>query len=209
MSKNLTEVDEYTASVTVPEDGDNRNAASVETPFQALANRSLNAKNRLSVVEARGHIVEAKFAYGDGGATPIATCTDGNGWQDIASVTLTEVQAGDLVVAHGFAVAHADEAWSAPHYLHGRTRLTQHPSGGSEAMIGGETFFTLQMAAELVTSITFDNKTIPISAAVVLASGNNNTITMQGDKGVTNGSADLEFSDLWGLTVLVYRNVST
>ncbi len=36
----LTEADAYTADVTVPEDGDSRNAASVEGPFQALANRT-------------------------------------------------------------------------------------------------------------------------------------------------------------------------
>lgn len=40
MPKNLTEVDEYTADVAVPVGSDARTAASVETPFQALANRT-------------------------------------------------------------------------------------------------------------------------------------------------------------------------
>lgn len=47
MSKNLTEVDTFTANVTVPEDGiDLRSAATVETPFQALANRATYLKAR-------------------------------------------------------------------------------------------------------------------------------------------------------------------
>lgn len=40
MAKNLVDVNTYPANVTVPEDGDARNALSVETPFQQLANRT-------------------------------------------------------------------------------------------------------------------------------------------------------------------------
>jgi len=40
MAHALTESSTFTASVTVPDDGDVRNAASVETAFQALANRT-------------------------------------------------------------------------------------------------------------------------------------------------------------------------
>lgn len=49
MAKNLVEVDAHTTPVTVPEDGDARNAASVETPFQALANRTNRANLRLNI----------------------------------------------------------------------------------------------------------------------------------------------------------------
>lgn len=44
MAKVLTEVDAFDASITVPEDGDTRNAASVETPLQSLANRTKNLR---------------------------------------------------------------------------------------------------------------------------------------------------------------------
>jgi hypothetical protein len=53
MPTNLTEVDEFTADVTVPEDGDDRNAASVEVPFQALANRTKYAKARLDELKLK------------------------------------------------------------------------------------------------------------------------------------------------------------
>lgn len=51
MPTNLVEADEFTASVTVPEDGDDRNAASVETGFQALTNRTRNLVNRLGALK--------------------------------------------------------------------------------------------------------------------------------------------------------------
>lgn len=47
MSHNLTEVDTFSANVTVPDGGDPRTAASVETPLQALANRTKNLNGRL------------------------------------------------------------------------------------------------------------------------------------------------------------------
>jgi hypothetical protein len=46
MAKSLTDVDTFTTPVVVPEDGDSLVAASVETPFQALANRTLNLDKR-------------------------------------------------------------------------------------------------------------------------------------------------------------------
>lgn len=45
MSAALVEVSEFTTSVVVPEDGDPRDAASVEVPFQALTNRALFLRN--------------------------------------------------------------------------------------------------------------------------------------------------------------------
>lgn len=51
MAENLIEVDEHTANVTVPEDGDLRSAASVRVAFQALANRSRHAKGRIDAMQ--------------------------------------------------------------------------------------------------------------------------------------------------------------
>lgn len=45
MAKNLVEVATFTANVSVPEGADARTAASVETPFQALANRTKYLKD--------------------------------------------------------------------------------------------------------------------------------------------------------------------
>jgi hypothetical protein len=47
MPSTITEVSAFTAPVTVPADGDVRNAASVDGAFQALANRTLYLRNAL------------------------------------------------------------------------------------------------------------------------------------------------------------------
>jgi hypothetical protein len=47
MSHPLTEADAFTADVSVPDDGDDRNAASVEVPLQALTNRTRYLLNLL------------------------------------------------------------------------------------------------------------------------------------------------------------------
>lgn len=47
MSRTIVEVDEFTTDVTVPEDGDPRNVASIDPAWQALSNRTRNSKNRL------------------------------------------------------------------------------------------------------------------------------------------------------------------
>lgn len=47
MATPIVEVDEYTANVVAPEGGDVRNAASVRTPLQALANRTKYMADRL------------------------------------------------------------------------------------------------------------------------------------------------------------------
>jgi hypothetical protein len=53
MPSNLTEADEFTESVQVPDDGDDRNAASVETSFQALTNRTRNLWNLLEAYTSK------------------------------------------------------------------------------------------------------------------------------------------------------------
>lgn len=50
MSHNLTETETYAANVTVPDDGDARNAASVESAFQVLADRSKYLKAKADLV---------------------------------------------------------------------------------------------------------------------------------------------------------------
>ncbi len=108
MSKNLTEVDEYTANVTVPEGGDARTALSVETPFQALANRSLNAKNRLD-----GHdtklaaipmaVIDARFEAGNQDGTMKVSPAGNDGWQDVLSETgLATPAVGDRIIVEAY-----------------------------------------------------------------------------------------------------------
>jgi hypothetical protein len=55
MAVDLTESDTFTATVTVPEAGDDRKAASVVPAFQALANRTKNLKGRLDDFLADPH----------------------------------------------------------------------------------------------------------------------------------------------------------
>lgn len=50
MPLNLIEEDEFTAIITVPEDGDDRNAASIVPAFQGLTNRTRNARTRLDAL---------------------------------------------------------------------------------------------------------------------------------------------------------------
>ena len=59
MPKNLTDVATFTDPVSVPVDTDARNAASVEVPFQALANRTRQLKDQLetSIVPGTGEFI--------------------------------------------------------------------------------------------------------------------------------------------------------
>ncbi len=51
MAKTLTDVDIFDPLITVAEAGDARDAASVETSFQGLANRTFNSKGRLDALD--------------------------------------------------------------------------------------------------------------------------------------------------------------
>lgn len=53
MPQNITDVDEFTDPCTAPADGDTRNAASVLTPFQKLANRTRYLYNVLTSTGVR------------------------------------------------------------------------------------------------------------------------------------------------------------
>lgn len=72
MPTNLTDVDTFTDPVSVPAAGDNRTSASVETPFQALANRTRNLKNRADGIDAANHTWSGTNSHG-GTATFTAT----------------------------------------------------------------------------------------------------------------------------------------
>lgn len=59
----LTEVDEYTPQVAVPNPGEDRTSASIRPGFQSLANRSLNAKNRIATLEGSAGRLAAANAW--------------------------------------------------------------------------------------------------------------------------------------------------
>lgn len=90
MPLTLTEVDTYTADVTVPEGGDARTAASVEGPFQALANRTLHLKGRVEDVEDEIDGLQAANAYGRYFVTGTPDGSD--------RFTLTQIAAHELTV---------------------------------------------------------------------------------------------------------------
>jgi len=92
MAHNIVDVDTWTASVAVPDDGDAANAASVEAGMQDLADRTLYLRNRLPSAAASYQIVvpafctyneNSRFLYDYGGAAcpfPVhADTTDAGG----------------------------------------------------------------------------------------------------------------------------------
>lgn len=68
MAHNLTEGGTYAANVTVPDPGDPRTAASVELPFQQLADRTNNHQTRLTAAETN---ITAIKAVSPGAATSL------------------------------------------------------------------------------------------------------------------------------------------
>lgn len=70
MSHSLTEADEFTTSVVVPDDADTANAASVAAAIQPLANRTKNLNGRLTTAESDIDSLES------GKVTGPATATD-------------------------------------------------------------------------------------------------------------------------------------
>jgi hypothetical protein len=65
MATDLVEVDEWTAAVTVPEDGDDYDAASVELPLQALTNRTVRLNSRVDAVPDQPYTWSAPQAFED------------------------------------------------------------------------------------------------------------------------------------------------
>jgi len=64
--KTLTEANTFTSAITVPENGEDRNALSIESPFQALTNRTRNILNRLLALENF-----ATYTMANVGGTPV------------------------------------------------------------------------------------------------------------------------------------------
>lgn len=92
MPLTLTEVDTYPANVSVPSDGDTENAASVQTAFQALANRTKYLKSRVDA------LIEAVTA----GAVYAEIASNGSGIAEGAKFPLTLVsQSGGFSIDAG------------------------------------------------------------------------------------------------------------
>lgn len=64
--ENLTEFDEFTESVSVPEPGDDRTASSVVGAFQALANRSRYLLSRITAFASQPHTWTAAQRFNAG-----------------------------------------------------------------------------------------------------------------------------------------------
>ena len=62
MPTNLTDVSTFTSPVAVPADGDARNAASVETPFQSLSNRTKYLKDTIEAGSTKIRLVSSTAA---------------------------------------------------------------------------------------------------------------------------------------------------
>lgn len=97
--KILTEADVFTASVTVPENGDPRDAPSVETPFQALVNRTRNLANRLArrEVYCQCTIPDGTGPYSGGALAPLSIVSQSGGFT-VASSRLVPPTAGKYLV---------------------------------------------------------------------------------------------------------------
>jgi len=91
MPQNITDVDEFTDPVQVPEDGEAATGASQLLGAQDLSNRTRNLKNRVDAHEARLDEIDAANAFG----RYAVSGTPASG----AKFTLTEVAANELTVA--------------------------------------------------------------------------------------------------------------
>lgn len=94
MSHTLTPVSTFSTPLTVPDDGDACNAASVETPFQSLVNQTqvlfnglLNLKVRPSLRSVNGTDIVI-------GAVPMIVGTEGGSWKALAYAGSTYTPAG-------------------------------------------------------------------------------------------------------------------
>src|SRR5690349_5039322 len=90
MARNIVEVDTFTSTVTVPEDGDTRNVASIDPAWQALTNRTLHLKGRVEDVEDEVDALQAANAFG---RYFVTGTPDGND-----RLTLTQIAANELTV---------------------------------------------------------------------------------------------------------------
>ena len=124
MSKTLTETSVHTAAVVVPLAGENVTAASVEIPFQALANRTRYAYDNGRAIGAQNweHCVATYAALVDHPriAWVPSSADEAPGWWAIASATaaavvvlITEDECGAQSVGAGVPVGVTDATWIA------------------------------------------------------------------------------------------------
>jgi hypothetical protein len=108
MAKPLTDVDTFPASITVPEDGDNLVAGSVETPFQGLSNRTANLNKRVNPEGEyyRCAVLDAAIAASGAVEFPYGT-PDGSGFS-VLSDELTCPRAGIYLVHFQAQLNYAD-----------------------------------------------------------------------------------------------------
>lgn len=98
MSHVLTEASTYAANVTVPDDGDDLLAASVEAPFQVVADRTKYLKAHVDLLEAANHYGRYTVSGSPGsGANFTLTAVAANGLT-LASNEVTIVTAGLYIV---------------------------------------------------------------------------------------------------------------
>jgi len=96
MPTNLTDVSTFTSPVAVPADGDARNAASVETPFQSLANRTKYLKDTIEAGSTKIRLVSSTAAL-----KALTGMTTG----DVAMVSTSAAEMGLYVFRTGSVVA--------------------------------------------------------------------------------------------------------
>ena len=94
MSHTLTPVATFSTPLTVPDDGDACNAASVETPFQSLVNQTQVLFNGLLNVKVRPSLRSVNGTDIVIGAVPMIIGTEGGNWKALAYTGGTYSPAG-------------------------------------------------------------------------------------------------------------------
>ena len=94
MSHTLTPVATFSTPLTVPDDGDACNAASVETPFQSLVNQTQVLFNGLLNLKVRPSLRSVNGADIVIGAVPMIVGTEGSNWKALAYAGSTYSPAG-------------------------------------------------------------------------------------------------------------------
>jgi hypothetical protein len=125
MAQVLIEGTTFAATVSVPEDGDARNAASITTPFQSLTDRTRTLKNRLDVPESTATVpVTANQSNwsptGWSTADIVRADPDADGWQILgldASAAVKHKTIINLDTALTLVLVHNDGAQTAGNKL--------------------------------------------------------------------------------------------
>ena len=94
MGHTLTPVATFSTPITVPDDGDACNAASVETPFQSLINQTQMLFNNLLNLKVRPSLRSVNGADIVIGSVPMIVGTEGGNWKALAYTGGTYSPAG-------------------------------------------------------------------------------------------------------------------